>query len=66
MIVNAIKLKDGTYWAGCNKKESKTLLGAQLYKSEKTALNVMENSINFHHRKEDCSIVSVVLEERED
>lgn len=64
MHVNAIKLRNGTYWAGCNKKESKTLLGAQLYKSEKAAMNVIEKSVNFpDYEKEGCKIVSALLME---
>ena len=47
MEVTAIKFNDGTYYAGCNKRNSKTLLGAQLYKSEKAAENVINNSVNF-------------------
>lgn len=63
MIITAIKFNDGTYYAGCNKKNSRTLLGAQLYKSEKTAQNVIDKSINFPKHLKNYSIVKVVLEE---
>ena len=67
MIVNAIKFQNGTYYAGCNKNPSKTLLGAQLYKSEKTAQNVINKSVNFPFAKEDSySIVQVSLKETEE
>ena len=64
MNVVAIKFADGTYYAGCNKKHARTLLGAQLYKSEQTAKNVMETSINFpRYHSNPCQIVKVKLEE---
>jgi uncharacterized protein YegP (UPF0339 family) len=64
MKVVAIKdSKSGQYYAGCNKKLSQTLLGAQLYKSAKTAQNVINKSINFHILEPE--IVNVVLEEEQ-
>ena len=52
------------YYAGCNKANAKTLLGAQLYKSEKTALNTINKSINFPNTKlEDLKVIKVTLEE---
>lgn len=58
----AIKDKDsGEYYAGCNKNLSQTLLGAQLYKTEKTARNIINKSVNFHIRNPE--IVNVILEE---
>lgn len=59
-----IKFDDGTYYAGCNKLKAKTLLGAQIYKSEKAAKNVINNSINFHVSAENCTIVEVELKEK--
>jgi len=59
-----IKFNDGTYYAGCNKANAKTLLGAQIYKSEKVARNVMNNSINFHGSADKCTIVEVELREK--
>ena len=35
MIAYAIKFQNGTYYAGYGKSDAKTLLGAQLYQSEK-------------------------------
>ena len=65
MEVVAIKFKDGTYYSGCNKNNSQTLLGAQLYKSEKTAEKMMETSINFklHESHNEPTIVKVLLTE---
>lgn len=58
----AIKDKDsGEYYAGCNKNHSKTLLGAQLYKTEKAAINTINKSVNFDIRNPE--IVKVVLKE---
>ena len=59
-----IKFEDGTYYAGCNKRNARTLLGAQIYKSEKTALTVINNSINFHTPSSKCTIVEVELKEK--
>ena len=67
MIVNAIKFKDGTYYAGCNKNPSQTILGAQLYKSEKKAQNVVNKSVNFPSSRVDSySIIKISLEEMEE
>lgn len=64
MTVTAIKFDNGTYYAGCNKIFAKTLLGAQLYKSEKTAQNIIDKSIKFpQYKKKNCSIVKIKLEE---
>lgn len=64
MLAVAIKFSDGTYYAGCNKNNSRTILGAQLYKSEKAARSVMERSINFPRcSKDEVGIVTVVLQE---
>lgn len=64
MLVVAIKFDDGTYYSGCNKNNSKTLLGAQLYRSEKAAKSVMEKSINFpRYAKPKARIVTVALQE---
>ena len=49
MITYAIKFSNNTYYAGCYKTAAKTILGAQLYKSEKTAQNVIDKSINFNN-----------------
>ncbi len=62
MEVVAIKFKSGKYYAGCNKSNASTLLGAQLYKNEKTARTTIEKSINFPSYNE-CKIVRVRLEE---
>lgn len=63
MIAYVIKFNNGTFYAGCNKPNAKTLLGAQLYKSEKTAINVINKSVNFHATLESCFLVKVKLEE---
>ena len=63
MIAYVIKFNNGTFYAGCNKPNAKTLLGAQLYKSEKTAINVINKSVNFHASLESCFLVKVKLEE---
>jgi len=62
MEVVAIKFKSGKYYAGCNKSDASTLLGAQLYKNEKTARTTIEKSINFPSYNE-YKIVRVKLEE---
>jgi hypothetical protein len=62
----AIKFADGTYYAGAYKAHAKTLLGAMLYKSEKTAKSVIEKSVNFHsYPNNPYKIVSVELNEQE-
>jgi len=59
-----IKFADKTYYAGCNKRPSKTLLGAQLYKSKATAENVLKTSINFpHYHSNPVKIVEVEINE---
>ena len=66
-IVYAIKFingfNKGMYHAGCNKSPAKTLLGAQLYRSKKTALNVVNNTVNFYQDEKDVEIIPVKLEE---
>ena len=60
----AIKFADGTYYSGCNKKNSKTLLGAQLYKSRKTAETMVQTSINFpKYYSNPIKIIDVELSE---
>ena len=64
MKVVAIKFSDGTYYSGCNKANSKTLLGAQLYKSRKTAETMVQTSINFpKYHSNPIKIVDVELNE---
>lgn len=60
-----IKFNDGTYYAGCRNPNAKTLLGEQIYKSKKTAENIISKSINFHSDKNNYSIVEVKLKEKE-
>ncbi len=63
----AVKFADGTYYSGCNKKNSKTLLGAQLYKSRKTAEIIVSTSINFpRYYSNPIKIVDVELSEVEE
>lgn len=66
MEVVAIKFDDGTYYAGCNKHNCNTLLGAQLYKSECVAESHIQRSINFPSwikEKHQYKIVKIKLEE---
>lgn len=64
MKVVAIKFADGTYYSGCNKRNSKTLLGAMLYKSRKTAETMTQTSINFpKYYSNPIKIVDVELNE---
>ena len=61
----AIKFENGTYYAGCNKSNAQTILGAQLYKSKKTAQNVIDKSVNFPlHAGQSCTLVEVELKEK--
>ncbi len=60
-----IKFTDGTYYAGYKKPNAKTLLGAQIYKSVKTAENVANNSVNFPYNTRNYRIVEVELTEKE-
>lgn len=60
-----IKFEDGTYYTRCRKPNAKTLLGAQIYRSKKTAENIIFKSINFPLYKNNCSIVEVELKEKE-
>ena len=51
MEVVAIKFKSGKYYAGCNKSDASTLLGAQLYKNEKNnMINLDPRLIHFNKR----------------
>lgn len=65
MIVFAIKFDDETYYSGYGSyKIAKTLIGAQLYKTEQAAQKVIDKSVNFpHYLKDKCSIIKVRLEE---
>ena len=63
MTAYAIKFKDGTYYGGYSKPHAKTLLGAQLYQSEKRAQSVIGQS-NLKYEKDDVDkIVAVELRE---
>lgn len=68
MEVVAIKIIKGyyagRYYAGSRKNPAVTLLGAQLYKSRKTAEKTMETSVNFHFKKDEVTIVNVELNEK--
>ena len=57
MIVYAIKFKDGTYW-GKNRNHAQTLLGAQLYQSEKRVKSIIEQSWSLNIEK--CDILDFV------
>ena len=61
MVVYAIKLNNGEYYAGCYKQPAKTVLGAQLYRSKKTVETMTKTSVNFHHK--DFKIVPIKIEE---
>ena len=61
-VVYAIKFNDGTYYAGCAKRDCKTILGAQLYRSRKTAETTTQKSVNFPHYAK-FTIVPVALYE---
>ena len=63
MIVVAIKFSNGTYYAGCNKQPARTILGAQLYRSEKTAQNVIDKSVNYPSWQKNPQIIKVKIEE---
>lgn len=64
MTAYVIKFQNGTYYAGYGKSDAKTLLGAQLYQSEKKAKYIMEKTSDFHYRRnENCDIVTVELKE---
>lgn len=59
-----IRFADGTYYAGCSKSYSRTLLGAQLYASRKTAENIMKTSVNFpRYHSNPCTIVELEIKE---
>lgn len=59
-----IKFTDGTYYAGCNKRPAKTLLGAQLYKSRAVAENIVKTSVNFPPHK-NLIVVDIIIREEE-
>ncbi len=64
MTAYVIKFQNGTYYAGYGKSDAKTLLGAQLYQSEKKAKYIMEKSYNFHYRgDENARIVPIQMRE---
>ena len=48
MTAYVIKFQDGTYYAGYGKSDAKTLLGAQLYQSEKKAKYITKKD-NVHN-----------------
>lgn len=63
MTAYVIKFQDGTYYAGYGKSDAKTLLGAQLYQSEKRAQSVIRQS-NLQYEKYNVDkIVAVELKE---
>ena len=64
MIAYAIKLKDGTYW-GKNKNHAQTLLGAQLYQSEKRCKSIVSQSWHLHEN-DIAGVVKVELREVDD
>lgn len=67
MVVTAvvIKFSNNTYYAGVSKDPAKSLLGAQLYKSRKTAESTINNSVNFARYSNDkYEIIDVELKEK--
>ena len=65
MIAYVIKFQDGTYYAGYGKSDAKTLLGAQLYQSEKKAKYIIEKTSDFHYRKNNEKVCIVPIQMRE-
>ena len=67
MTAYVIKFQDGTYYAGYGKNDAKTLLGAQLYQSEKKVKYIIEKTSDFHHRRggEKARIVPIQMREIE-
>lgn len=66
MTAYVIKFPNGTYYAGYGKSDAKTLLGAQLYQSEKKAKYIMEKTSDFHYRRgEKARIVPIQMREIE-
>ena len=65
MIAYVIKFQDGTYYAGYGKSDAKTLLGAQLYQSEKKAKYIIEKTSDFHYRRGNNKIRIVPIQMRE-
>ena len=67
MTAYVIKFQNGTYYAGYGKSDAKTLLGAQLYQSEKKARYIMEKTSDYYYRrnKEKARIVPIQMREIE-
>jgi hypothetical protein len=66
MTAYVIKFQNGTYYAGYGKSDAKTLLGAQLYQSEKKAKFIIEKTSDFHYRRnESVRIVPIQMREIE-
>ena len=66
MTAYVIKFQNDTYYAGYGKNDAKTLLGAQLYQSEKKTKYIMEKTSNFHYRKgEKARIIPIQMREVE-
>ena len=67
MTAYVIKFQNGTYYAGYGKDDAKTLLGAQLYQSEKKARYIMEKTSDYYYRrnKEKARIVPIQMREIE-
>ena len=67
MKAYVIKFQNGTYYAGYRKSDAKTLLGAQLYQSEKKAKYIIEKTSDFHYRRgdEETRIVPIQMREIE-
>lgn len=65
MTAYVIKFQNGTYYAGYGKSDAKTLLGAQLYQSEKKAKYIMEKTSDFHYRRGNDKARIVPIQMRE-
>ena len=65
MTAYVIKFQNGTYYAGYGKSDAKTLLGAQLYQSEKKAKYIMEKTSDFHYRRGSEKVRIVPIQMRE-
>jgi hypothetical protein len=65
MTAYVIKFQNGTYYAGYGKSDAKTLLGAQLYQSEKKAKYIMEKTSDFHYRRNERHVFIVPIQMRE-
>ena len=53
----------GRYYAGYGKNPAATLLGAHLYRSEKTIWGIIRKSVRFHYTEDEFEIVAVKLTE---